>query len=139
MIYDRILTSWIAASLPLGSYAEPAADRALDGPELERVLRLALDGWSVIRLVGGEFNAGQRIARLRRIAERLRDAGVAAGLPVHLVGDMGADYAVADTSLGDLAGVLDAGRFERPVTAIFATRRDGAAPLYAIVDNGLAG
>lgn len=142
VIYDRALTARIAAALPLGTYAEPAktTDQVLDGAEFERVLRLALDGWSVMRLFSGDGTASQRSDRLRRIAARLRGAGIGAGLPVRLVTETASGHATTDSTLGDLAGVLDGGHFERRVTAIFATRRSGGAgPLYAVVDNGLAG
>src|SRR5215208_2536920 len=37
VIYDRALTAFVAAGLPLGSYAEPsrAAERALEEPEFD--------------------------------------------------------------------------------------------------------
>jgi hypothetical protein len=142
VIYDRALTPLVAAALPLGSYAEAAKamHQALDGPELERILRLALDGWSVLRLLDGALDAADRTDRLRRIAAHLRDAGIAAELPVHLVRDTGGECETTETSLGDLAGALDPGHCEPRVTAVFATRRGGSAlPLRAVVDNGLAG
>lgn len=142
IIYDQELTTPTAAVRPPGRYAEPAqtTDHALDGPEFERVLRLALDGWSVIRLVNGECAAARRADRLRRIAAQLRGAGIAAGLPVQLVTETIGGCATTETSLGDLAGVLDGSRLECRVTAIFATGRSGVAgPLYAVFDNGLAG
>lgn len=141
VIYDRSLTPLVAAALPLGSYAEPAAaaQPALERPEIERILRLTLDGWSVVRLLDGALDAADRAERLHRIAAHLRGAGIAAELPVQLIGDTAGGYETTDAALGDMAEVLDAGRCERRVTAVFATRRGGGGPLRAIVDNGLAG
>lgn len=142
VIYDRALTAFVAAALPLGSYAEPsrAAERALDEAEFERVLRLTLDGWSVMRLLGGDATAAQRGDRLRRVAAQLRGAGLAAELPVRLITEPAEMSAVTETALGDLAGALHRRHYDRRVTAIFATRQTtGAGPLRAVVDNGLAG
>jgi hypothetical protein len=139
VIYDPVLAPLVAAALPLGGYAEPAAtgDRA---SEFERVLRLLLDGWSVLRLVEGELTAAARTDRLRRIGEQLLDAGVAAGLAVQLLTDVAGGCEKTETCLGDLAIVLDALRIEDRLTAVFTTRRSGGvAPLYVVVDNGLAG
>jgi len=141
VIYDRELTRFVAAALPLGSYAEPSrvAEQALDGPEFDRVLRLALDGWSVMRLLGGEPDAAQRTDRLRRIAAQLRGAGLAADLPVWLVTERTGVAAVSETALGDVQG-LRRDDYGRSLAAIFATRQtSGAGPLRAVVDNGLAG
>jgi hypothetical protein len=142
VIYDRELTRFVAAALPLGSYAEPsrAAEQALEGPEFDRVLRLALDGWSVMRLLGGEPEAAQRADRLRRIATQLHCAGLASDLPVRLVTEAAGVAAVSETSLADVAEAPVDDRCERRVTAIFSTRETlGAAPLRAVVENGLAG
>lgn len=52
VVYDRVLAPLVAAALPPGGYAEPAAagDGATD-PASERCTRFARDGWSVVRLV----------------------------------------------------------------------------------------
>jgi hypothetical protein len=142
VIYDRALTAFVAAALPLGSYAEPsrAAERALDEAEFDRVLRLALDGWSVLRLLGDEPTAAQRGDRLRRVAAQLHGAGLAADLPVRLITGGAEMSAVTETALGDLAGAPPRGHYDRRVTAIFAIRpATGTGPLRAVVDNGLAG
>jgi siroheme synthase len=142
VIYDRALTRFVAAALPLGSYAEPsrAAERVLDEAEFERVLRLTLDGWSVMRLLGGEPTAAQRAGRLRRIAAQLCGAGLAAELPVRLITEAASASAVTETALGGVAGALHHDHYDRRVTAIFAIRpTTGAGPLRAVVDNGLAG
>jgi hypothetical protein len=142
VIYDRALIAFVAAALPLGSYAEPsrAAERALDEAECERVLRLTLDGWSVLRLLGGQLTAAERGDRLRRVAAQLHGAGLAAESPVRLIIGAAETSAVTETALGDLAGALHRGHYDRRVTAIFAIRQTaGAGPLRAVVDNGLAG
>src|SRR5829696_6289680 len=74
VIYDRALTAFVAAALPLGSYAEPskAAEQALDEAEFERVLRLTLDGWGVMRLLGAEPTAARRSPAARRGAAARR-------------------------------------------------------------------
>jgi len=142
VIYDRELTPFVAASLPLGSYAEPATPlhRALGASEFERALRVAFDGWSVVRLLGGDATASDRIARIHRVAARLRAAGIAAELPVQLVTDTAGAPDTTEVTLGDLADALDIYDFGRRITAVFATRHGGSVgPLHAVVDNGLAG
>lgn len=135
VIYDRALAPLVAASLPLGSYAEPASD----GAAFERSLRLALDGWSVVRLLAGDPASSDWADRFRRIAAQLRGAGIAAEMPVRLVTDLAGRHETTETSLGELAGMLDAIALNRRVTAVFATRDGVAGPLYAVTDSGPAG
>jgi hypothetical protein len=52
VIYDRALGPLVAGLLPLGGYAEPAAEGQLDAAA-ERCAHFARDGWSVVRLAAG--------------------------------------------------------------------------------------
>jgi hypothetical protein len=85
-IYDRVLGPLVAAALPLGNYAEPATagGHAPDEANVQRGLRFAADGWSVIRLVNGDLGASARAERLLRITERLLAGGVSPDLPIQL-------------------------------------------------------
>ena len=141
VIYDRELTQFVSESLPLGSYAEPAAAyRPFDKAEFERTLRLALDGWSVLRLLGGKIGASDRADRVSRIAARLCAAGIAAELPVQLVSDKAGAHDTKAVALGDLADATGTYDFSRRVAVVFGTRHNGAGePSHRVVDNGLAG
>lgn len=52
-IYDRVLGPLAAAALRLGNYAEPVTSggHIPDKAHVQRCLRVAADGWSVIRLL----------------------------------------------------------------------------------------
>jgi len=71
VIYDRALAPVVAAALPLGGYAEPAAPNGMvPDPAIERCLGLALDGWSVVRLVDPDTAGAQRAKLSARLAAR---------------------------------------------------------------------
>jgi hypothetical protein len=74
VIYDRALAAIVAAHRPPGGYAEPVDGETPDRSS-ERCLRLARDGWRVVRLV-----AQQRPTRARH--ERLTIVAVADGAEV---------------------------------------------------------
>ena len=131
VIYDEVLGPLVAATLPVGNYAEPAAvsSHALDKVNIERYLRLAVDGWRIIWLVNGDLAASSRADRLFRIRERLLAVGVSPDLPVQLLTDAG--NATFDT-------VFDAGTCEGRLTVVFTIGSDGALARFDI-GNGLAG
>jgi len=140
VIYDRVLSPLVAAALPLGNYAEPATahGHATEKSTVDRCLRFALDGWSVIRLVKGDLAASARSGRLLKIAEQLLADGISPTLPVQLLTVAGnATCEETETCLGNLDAVLDARKGR--VTAVFSIGSVGAAPLYAVAANGLAG
>jgi len=140
-IYDRVLGPLVAAALPLGNYAEPltAGGHAPDEANVQRGLRFAVDGWSVIRLVNGDLAASARAERLLRITERLLAGGVSPDLPIQLI--TGADNLTCEeieTCLGDLDAVLDARSCEGHLTVVFTIENNRGPPLYAVTANGLA-
>lgn len=142
VIYDRVLSPLVAAALPLGNYAEPATARgpATEKSTVDRCLRFALDGWSVIRLVKGDLAASARSDHLLRIAEQLLADEISPNLPVQLLTAAGnATCEETETCLGNLDAVLDARNCEGRVTAVFSIGSVGGAPLYAVAANGLAG
>ena len=65
-IYDRSLEAIIAEALPLGGYAEPNSS----AQAAQRCVRLARDGWSVVRLVDRQTPAHRRTAHLQDLARR---------------------------------------------------------------------
>lgn len=64
VLYDPALTALVAVNLPLGSYAEPLAPRpqpARSAAVSQRARRFAEDGWSVVQLVAGRPDGGERV------------------------------------------------------------------------------
>jgi len=141
ILYDRALSAEVAAILPLGGYAEPAPPPAEspDAGVIERCVRFALDGWSVIRLIDVSQNEPSRERRLRAIADRLRAGGTSAELPVRVFADAGSRAFVEDpVRLATLDPDRIGARDERLIVVFDAAAR-GGAPTYTIVANGLAG
>ncbi|HEY1796669.1 MAG TPA: hypothetical protein VGG57_11180 [Stellaceae bacterium] len=140
ILYDRSLSAEVAAILPLGAYAEPAPPRQLpDAAVIERCVRFALDGWSVVRLIDASQTRPSREARLRAIAERLHASGAGAQLPVRIFADAGSRAFIEDLArLATLDPDALGARNERLVVvfdAVALTR----TPTYPIAANGLAG
>jgi hypothetical protein len=139
--YDRELTAMVAGLLPLGGYAEPVATAvAARARQHDRLVRLALDGWSVFRLVRGAAGAAERGTGLRQAAELLRAAGIGAELPVQLVVGAAERLDIVAVPIGDLAAGCDGIDFAQRITAVCVTRQcTRLRPLLAISDNGVAG
>ncbi|MGH7094206.1 MAG: hypothetical protein ACREFB_11805, partial [Stellaceae bacterium] len=74
IIYDRALAAAVEKVLPLNVYAEPApqAAEAPDAAVIDRCVRFARDGWSVVRAVSAGTRAPSREARQHAFAARLR-------------------------------------------------------------------
>ena len=88
----------------------------------------------------GDLAASARSDRLLRIAEQLLADGISPNLPVHLLTAAGnATCEETETCLGNHDAVLDARNCEGRVTTVFSIGSVGAAPLYAVAANGLAG
>jgi hypothetical protein len=144
VIYDRALADSVAASLPLGSYAEPAASSdETANPAAARAVRFAFDGWSVARLVPARPTQRERIARVRRLVEELAPHRPASQVAVTVRGDLGdAVCEPTETRLSrlDLA-VVTYPREACLTIAIHLGDRvgGGAARLHAVAGNGLAG
>jgi hypothetical protein len=141
VIYDRVLVRLVTAALPVGNYAEPSDSsiHSLDKTNIERYIRLALDGWRIIWLVNGDLAESDRADRLLRIRERLLSAGVSPDFPVQVLTDSGNPVCPqANTRLGDLHAVLDARTCEGRLTGVFTIGRNNA-PVRFDIGNGLAG
>jgi hypothetical protein len=141
ILYDRTLSSEVAAILPLGGYAEPAPPPAAfpDATLIERCVRFALDGWSVVRLIDAALSRPTRESRLRAIADRLRASGVGGEVPVQIFADAGSRAFVADQArLATLDPEAIGARNERLIV-VFDAAALGRAPAYPIAANGLAG
>lgn len=141
ILYDRTLSAEVAAVLPLGGYAEPSppADASPDVTVIERCVRFALDGWSVVRLTDASKPRPSREAQLRVIAVQLRASGVSGHLPVQIFADTGSRAFAADQiRLAALDPEAVSARNQRLIVVFDAPARD-RMPAYPIVANGLAG
>lgn len=140
ILYDRALSAEVAAILPLGGYAEPAPPAAeLPDPALiDRCVRFALDGWSVVRLIDASQSRPSRESRLRAVADRLRASGAGGQLPVRIFADAGSRAFVEEpVRLATLDPDVVGARNERLIV-MFDAVAPGAPP-YPIAANGLAG
>jgi hypothetical protein len=142
VIYDRALASIVAAALPLGAYAEPAASSS-EAPDqtLERCLRFVLDGWSVARLVDHDKASEQRTRRIRNLSEQLAARNFPDDLPLLLFtnADDGR-YRKIETQLSALDVELNAASCEGGLAISFdAIATAASRDLRAVMSNGLAG
>ncbi len=133
VVYDRSLAAAVAAALPLGGYAEPALGEAA----IDRCVRFARDGWSVVRLIGAGTQRGG--GEIRAFAARLRGRGIADEPTVRLFADSGDSAGMDEASLRDLDAILEGERDHRLIVAFSGVAAGGVSPLGAVVANGLAG
>ena len=87
VIYDRALGGMLSDVLPLGTYAEPAADGP-SGKSAARCVRFARDGWSVARLLAAPATQRDRIAAIRRLVEELAGSEPPASVAVTVIGEL---------------------------------------------------
>lgn len=80
VLYDRALAALVAATLPLGGYAEPLAVEAAGRTIAARALQFAAEGWSVVQIV--EARAGRSERFCHAIDELARNQ--AEHLPVRI-------------------------------------------------------
>jgi hypothetical protein len=141
VIYDRALAEWLAASLPLGTYAEPApAATGLGDAAASRCVRFARDGWSVARLLPARLPQRERARRVRDVVDELVAAKVSGALPVSVLAEIGGVAERTDTRLDRLTDtVATYGRDARLTIVIGAFAAGAAARLHAVAANGLAG
>lgn len=140
VIYDRGLAERLAKSLPLGSYAEPAAANRLGDAAASRSVRFARDGWSVVRLVPARPAQRERGRRVRNLVEELLAAKVAGGIAVSIMTDTDGIADRVETRLDRLAEAVAAyPRDARLLIAIGAFDAGAAPRLRAVAANGLAG
>jgi hypothetical protein len=143
LIYDRALVDTVAAILPLGAYAEPAASTngVRDQPS-DRSLRFVLDGWSVVRLIDAtDVPLRQRVDQIRALSEQLLAAGLPAQLPILLLAgtDAGRIWQT-EAQLGALDATIAQCDPEDRLTLVFgAVRSRSARSLAFASSNGLAG
>jgi hypothetical protein len=142
VIYDRVLTGRLVYSLPLGTYAEPAA--ATDGAgdsAASRCVRFARDGWSVARLMPPRQPQRDRVRRIREFSDELIAARLPGSLPVRVMAE--AAYGIreeTDTRLDRLADtVATYSRDTRLAIVIDAFGGASGVGLQAVAGNGLAG
>jgi len=137
IIYDRSLTQLVAGILPLGGYAEPAV-----GDGLERSVRFARDGRSVVRLLEAD-SVYPRLARYGRwVAAGVRAAGAPADLAVtHLTDAAGSQVIVrAEATVADVGVLLGNVSDADPHAILFGAFACACtAALSVTVANGLAG
>lgn len=141
ILYDRTLAPEVAAILPLGGYAEPAPQPGQwpDTAVIERCVRFALDGWSVIRLIDAAHSRPHREARLHAVAGRLRASGAGAQLRVRIFADAGSRAFIEEPArLATLDPDAVSAREERMIV-VFDAVAPSPAPAYPIAANGLAG
>ena len=140
VMYDRALAQAVAAVLPLGGYAEPAAASDMAG---ERCRRFVRDGWSVVRLIDPRVLPGrQRVEKIRRLADQVLARGGRAELPILVFANAGAGRYSTSADLGELVEMIDSGGFGQSstLTVIFAAINTAAAPRFSVASaNGLAG
>jgi hypothetical protein len=133
IIYDRSLEAIVAATLPLGGYAEPAAE----AKTAQRCVQLARDGWSVVRLLDRRRSAIRRIAHLQELAKCWQRAAATHKPSVFLATGNG-EGAGRITAPGDIDRELAATIDHATLTVVFMA--SGAIPTSASTSaNGLAG
>ena len=138
ILYDRSLGAEVAAILPLGGYAEPAP--LSDATLVERCVRFAIDGWSVVRLIEAGESQPSRDRRLRRISTQFRAAGARDTLPIKIFADAGSRaYAEEKTRLGALDPAALGIRSERLIVVFGVVEPLAARSPCAVAANGLAG
>ncbi|HEX3881964.1 MAG TPA: hypothetical protein VHW66_04850 [Stellaceae bacterium] len=157
ILYDRSLGAEVAAILPLGGYAEPAPQPAElpdpafpdpafpdsafpDSAYIERCVRFAFEGWSVVRLIDASQSHPSREARLHAIAARLRASAAPESLPIEILADAGSRaYSEEKTRLGALDPAFIGNRNARLIVIFEVVEPTAARPPHAIAANGLAG
>jgi hypothetical protein len=139
VIYDRGLENAVAEALPLGGYAEPAAEAG--EAVAARCVRFARDGWSVARLSPASLPQRERMRRVQDFVDELLAAGVSGRLSVSILAE-GADgiEEQLEARFDDLTTVVASyPRDTRLAIVIEAFPTGIAARLHAVVANGLAG
>jgi hypothetical protein len=137
LIYDRALAPVVSSFLPLGGYAEPAAESVVHETAVERCLGFARNGWSVARLV----RTGGRalVEEFRQLSNALLSRYVSApDLPIAIYTNLGEGFEKAEFQLGD----VDLSYFElsRPATIVIGVITEAdASNLSFPSTNGLAG
>jgi hypothetical protein len=145
VIYDRDLAEAVAAILPLGTYAEPAAPAGEFGdPTALRAARFAADGWSVVRLVAARASQRDRVGRIRRLADALAATPAQTDLAATVYAEAGDGVCEpTETRLSRLDLVVVTYPRDARLTIVIQPSADAVATagprLRAVAGNGLAG
>src|SRR5579864_3946682 len=83
VMYDRALAGALSGALPLGTYAEAAADGLADA-SAARCVGFTGDGWSVVRLMAAGLQRRQRAGRVRALVDALIAAKAPGDLAVRV-------------------------------------------------------
>jgi ABC transporter len=136
IVYDRALEKVVAAALPLGGYAEPAV-----GDGLKRCIRLAQDGWSVVRLIERTPTGKSFADQIRSLAARLQAFGAPHNLKVSKFAETdNGELGNAETKRCDIDALIDATPDGEPQAIVFKAVGGTHTPaLSAVMANGLAG
>lgn len=141
VIYDRALANRLGHVLPLGAYAEPAADDAASASAAAtRCVRFARDGWSVVRLMPPRLPQRDRLRYVNDFVAALAAAKVPGSLPVRVMAEA-ADGIREDaaTSLDRLADTVATYDRDTCIAIVIDAFAGGASGLHAVAANGLAG
>ncbi len=95
IVYDRALAGTLSGALPLGTYAEAAAEGAPEA-SLSRCVRFARDGWSVVRMLAAPATQRDRVAGIRSLAEQIAGNRPAAEIAITVIGELARRHLRAD-------------------------------------------
>jgi sulfate transport system ATP-binding protein len=135
IIYDRVLEDTVAATLPVGGYAEPSV-----GENVERCVRFVSDGWSVVRLIERDPIHEYFPDCARGLAGRLRAAGAPPDLSVAGLSGIGTPiFQKTQARLDGINALIDGMRDAAGRAIVFRAFGPSTSGLYPVGCNGLAG
>jgi len=135
VIYDRALAETLAEALPLGTYAEAAADASA-----ARCVRFVADGWSVARLVPARLSRRERAGLVRGLVDALTAAKAPGDLAVQVFAEAAEGICEhVETRLDHLVHLVATHPRDTRLTIVIAALGSAAARVQAVAGNGLAG
>ena len=138
VMYDRALAGALSGALPLGTYAEAAADGLADA-SAARCVGFTGDGWSVVRLMAAGLQRRQRAGRVRALVDALIAAKAPSDLAVQVFAETAGICEHVETPLDRLAHLVATHPGETRLTIVVAAAGRNAARVHAVAANGLAG
>ena len=140
VVYDRALAGTLSGALPLGTYAEAAAEGAPEA-SLSRCVRFARDGWSVVRMLAAPATQRDRVAGIRSLAEQVAGNRPAAEIAITVIGELADGICEpTETRLDRLDLVVVTYPQDARLTVIVdGVGNPGVARVQAVAGNGLAG
>lgn len=140
VVYDRALARTLSDALPLGTYAEAAAEGAPEA-SLSRCVRFACDGWSVVRMLAAPATQRDRVAGIRRLAEQVAGNRPAGEIAITVIGELADGICEpTHTRLDRLDLVVVTYPQDARLTVIVdGVGSPGGARVQAVAGNGLAG